>query len=81
MIIVTESRYLDGTGDVPKDVEYVKATDYTVQIGDNKGDLIIYHKDIPSKNVTPGSVTFIEEPVYTVLAYYRNGSYSKVTLK
>lgn len=73
MIIVTETRYLDGTGDVPKDVEYPKGNDYHVTQGDNKGDLIIYQKTELS-----GSVV---EPTYITLVYYRNGSYSKVTLK
>lgn len=70
MIIVTETRYLDGTGDVPKDVEYAKASDYTVQTGDNKGDLVVF--------LTKGTDA---DPVYETMAYYRNGSYSKVTLK
>lgn len=54
MITVTEHRYLDGTGDVPKDIEY-KFDHYTLG---NDGSLRLYNESAASKEevyYTPGS--------------------------
>ncbi len=62
MITITEVKYLDGTGDIVKDVEYPKYDNYKTL---PNGDLIIWRTD-------KDKVTTIEE------TYYVSGAFRKI---